>query len=417
MIAGGGARGAYEAGAVAALLPRLGDSPTILVGTSAGALNIAGLAAAAHHGLDQAAERVVSLWSSVTLDDVFGVLSSFAGGGLRYLAQIAGRRVLLPSLFDTTRMDDTIRRLVSFEQLHHNIERGLVSAVAVAATSIATGGTVVFVDKHPSVALPPYDANRNISYVETELRPEHVLASAAVPVLFRPIDVTTPERWAGWYVDGGLRLNMPLKPAVQLGADRLGMVATRPRDWPPEQPHAQATRWPHQTCSTPPVWFCGRCSLIEWSRISIAWKTVMPKHTRIRSTLPTGISMSNSRATARKTGGRAGGAGERRLPATVPRRAPTAQSSSWPHWHGSSVGRRPTVAACSASCSSTPHSQHAPRRWAGPTGPCTTRTEVARERNTADDRAAPIAKRCSDTVLAQQPDRLLPHVRPCAPCR
>ena len=95
--------------------------------------------------------------------------------------------------------------------------------------------------KHPSVALPPYDANRNITYVQTALRAEHVLASAAVPGLFRPIHIDTPTRWAGWYVDGGVRLNMPLKPAVQMGASRLGMVATRPRHWPTGLPSQQSS--------------------------------------------------------------------------------------------------------------------------------------------------------------------------------
>ncbi|ABG99370.1 probable phospholipase (plasmid) [Rhodococcus jostii RHA1] len=241
VVAGGGARGAYEAGAITSLLPRLGRSPTILVGTSAGALNVVGLAAGAHHGIDQAAERVVSLWDSVSLGDVFSVTGSLTRGGLRYLGQLAGLPMRLPSLFDTTRMRETIGALVSFEKVQENIDRGLVEAVAVAATSVATGGTVVFVHKHPAIALPPFDANRNITYVETTLQPEHVLASAAVPALFRPIHIDTPAAWAGWYVDGGVRLNMPLKPAVQMGAGRLGVVATRPRHWPVGLPSQQTT--------------------------------------------------------------------------------------------------------------------------------------------------------------------------------
>ncbi len=44
-----------------------------------------------------------------------------------------------------------------------------------------------------------------------------------------------------WYVDGGVRLNMPLKPAVQMGAGRLGVVATRPRHWPVGLPSQQTT--------------------------------------------------------------------------------------------------------------------------------------------------------------------------------
>jgi len=51
VLAGGGARGAYEAGALSVLLPVLedrGQRPRILVGTSVGALNTSFLAANAH---------------------------------------------------------------------------------------------------------------------------------------------------------------------------------------------------------------------------------------------------------------------------------------------------------------------------------------------------------------------------------
>ncbi len=48
VLAGGGARGAYEVGALSVLLPALeeaGQRPTVLVGTSVGAINIAYFAA------------------------------------------------------------------------------------------------------------------------------------------------------------------------------------------------------------------------------------------------------------------------------------------------------------------------------------------------------------------------------------
>ncbi len=246
------AGGAYEAGAITSLLPRLGRPPTSWSVPAPGALNVVGLAGYAHLGLTEAAETVVALWDSVALSDVFSVTGSVAGGGLRYLGQVAGLPVRLPSLFDTTRMHETIGTLVSFEKVRENIERGLVDAVAVATTSVATGGTVVFVHKHPSVALPPYDANRNITYVQTALQAEHVLASTAVPGLFRPIHIDTPTRRAGWYVDGGVRLNMPLKPAVQMGASRLGMVATGPDTGRPGCPRSSRPAPASRTCWRPP---------------------------------------------------------------------------------------------------------------------------------------------------------------------
>jgi NTE family protein len=52
--------------------------------------------------------------------------------------------------------------------------------------------------------------------------PDHALASAAIPLLFKPVAVD-----GTLYVDGGLRQNTPLSPALRLGADRVMVVAMR----------------------------------------------------------------------------------------------------------------------------------------------------------------------------------------------
>jgi NTE family protein len=243
VVAGAGARGAYEAGALSALLPRMaeaGSSPSVLVGTSAGALNVIALAGVAHLPTHEAVRALTGLWGSVRLRDVTGVKRSLAVGALEYGGQLLGLPTRLPSLLDTSRLRNTLTRLVNWDQVHENVRSGPIDVLAVAATSTATGGTVVFVEKKPSVPLPPRDQNRNITYVETELTPLHALASAAVPVFFRPVSVLAPEPWTGRYVDGGLRLNAPLKPAIDFGCDRLGVVSTQPMTWPDGPPPVTA---------------------------------------------------------------------------------------------------------------------------------------------------------------------------------
>lgn len=49
-------------------------------------------------------------------------------------------------------------------------------------------------------------------------------ASSAIPVVFPAVRVEEPESTQDWYFDGGTRLNMPIKPALELGADRLIVV-------------------------------------------------------------------------------------------------------------------------------------------------------------------------------------------------
>ena len=72
----------------------------------------------------------------------------------------------------------------------------------------------------------PEDPLRGIEYVPTpELGAEHILASSAIPALFPAVRVTDPEPAAGWYFDGGPRLNTPIKPALWLGAKRVIVIA------------------------------------------------------------------------------------------------------------------------------------------------------------------------------------------------
>src|SRR5664279_2183309 len=67
VLAGGGARGAYEVGALSVLLPALeaaGQRPSVLVGTSVAALNMAHFAANAHLGTADSAAGGSDLWRS-----------------------------------------------------------------------------------------------------------------------------------------------------------------------------------------------------------------------------------------------------------------------------------------------------------------------------------------------------------------
>jgi NTE family protein len=58
---------------------------------------------------------------------------------------------------------------------------------------------------------------------ETLIGPRHVLASAAIPLLFPAVSIGRQL-----YVDGGLKMNVPLAPALYLGADRVIVVSLRP---------------------------------------------------------------------------------------------------------------------------------------------------------------------------------------------
>jgi NTE family protein len=234
VIAGAGARGAYEAGAIAGLLPALerdGSRPTIHVGTSAGAINVVLVAAYADEPAEVAAAALTAFWRDLRCHDIWRpLLRSVPGTFARYSAEFLGLpRPRLISLLDTAPLAATAQRWQAVvDRAHDNVRAGIVRALAVAATDVYRGRTVVFVDLADGEELPPTDGRRSIDYVRTPLSIAHVLASAAIPVAFPAIALPHPAGQR-WYSDGGVRLNTPLKPAIALGARRLVVVATHPQ--------------------------------------------------------------------------------------------------------------------------------------------------------------------------------------------
>jgi NTE family protein len=226
VLAGGGARGAYEMGALSVLLPALkaSERPRIIVGTSVGAINAAYLAAQADEPVPEVVDGGLELWREIGYDSVLKPLVSPAEGSRlwSYMREVLGsRRARTDSMLDPSPLAGTLAKLIAFDRIHGNVESGHLATAAVIATSGRTSMSVVFHDGGNSPSLDPL---RGISYVETELSEDHVRASAAIPLLFPAVPLDGPEGLR-WYFDGGTRLNAPIKPALSLGADRLIVIA------------------------------------------------------------------------------------------------------------------------------------------------------------------------------------------------
>src|ERR1700748_3128923 len=81
VLAGGGARGAYEMGALSVLAPALeaeGRRPRRVIGTSVGALNAAYIAATAERSVAEQVAEGERIWRTIAFDDVLSPLLSFA---------------------------------------------------------------------------------------------------------------------------------------------------------------------------------------------------------------------------------------------------------------------------------------------------------------------------------------------------
>lgn len=247
VLAGAGARGAYEAGILSRLLPALearDERPNLFVGTSAGAINAALFASLAHLPADQAAERALETWLSIGKGDVYRPASlSVPTAAVRYFAGLVNVSLgHAGGILDTAPLRRTIQRKIDWRQLHDNISERRVGAVALATTACRTGLTEVFIESRDPYGLPR-DVDRAVDYVDVEdgLAPEHVVASAAIPLVFPPVPLQQRRRGiAGWYMDGGVRLNAPIKPVIELGADKVVVVATDPEEYAARQPSQEA---------------------------------------------------------------------------------------------------------------------------------------------------------------------------------
>jgi NTE family protein len=226
VLGGGGARGAYASGALSVLLPELKDQVRVIVGTSAGALISAYLAANWHRRAEETIDDGLSFWRELTFGDVFAPLMALGGASrfMRYVAEFLPVSSLhAPSILHPEPLHRTVETLVDFDQLRENIREQRL-ALGVVATPAHSNRSIVF--HNGGIPRHCEDPLRGIEYVATpELSIEHMLASSAIPALFPAVRVTQPTQAAGWYFDGGPRLNTPIKPALWLGAKRVIVIA------------------------------------------------------------------------------------------------------------------------------------------------------------------------------------------------
>jgi NTE family protein len=221
-------RGAYEVGIVKGIAEVLGDTGEngplfdVFAGTSVGAINATYFAANADkpgHG----AARLGALWESLRLAEHARVrpLGLWAGGLKRKLERLTSSARLGSSLLDTRAIEVVVKRAIDRESLHRNVASGRVRALMIAALHVASGRTTVFAEHAPGVQLNSPEDERRVTHA-CRIAPEHVFASAAIPLLF-------PTRRVGdhYYCDGGLRFNTPISPAIRAGAERLIVVSVR----------------------------------------------------------------------------------------------------------------------------------------------------------------------------------------------
>ncbi len=224
VLTGGGARAAYQVGALAALARLLpGRTPfRILSGVSAGAINAAFLATQADD-FAGSVERLKETWLALRPGRIYRTdarrLMSIGTRWMRDLSSGGLVRRPINFLLDASPLRELLAENVPMARIRELIEKGVLRGVAVTATSYQTSVAVTFFDSHPEVE--PWVRSTRLG-VREALRLEHVLASAALPFFFPPIRMR-----GAFYGDGCVRMTAPLSPAIHLGAERIVAVSVR----------------------------------------------------------------------------------------------------------------------------------------------------------------------------------------------
>jgi len=226
VLTGGGARAAYQAGALRALaeiLPRGGSPFQTLAGISAGAVNAAALGGATN-GFAEATGKLVELWGKLSPDRVYRTDTvRMIGIGTRWARDLSAGGLFARSqinfLLDATPLRDFLHETLPLLQLRQALAAGELRGFAVTATSYATNVAVTFFDGAPDIE--PWVRATRVG-VREPIRLDHVMASAAIPIFFPPVRIRRT-----WYGDGSVRMTAPLSPAIHMGAERLLVIGVR----------------------------------------------------------------------------------------------------------------------------------------------------------------------------------------------
>lgn len=203
VLSGGNALGAFEAGVYEALHEH-GLEPDWIVGASIGAINGALIVGSAP---DRRIATLRKFWRPSMLASM-GIDTSWMPSVFETSRRTtavawtaaAGRSGIFgpllssltpwtddkPAIFETNKLGAELARLIDFDRLNAGHCRFTATAV-----DLETGDDVVF------------DTQRE------RIEPDHVRASAALPVAFPPVEIDMR-----WMVDGGLSANLPLDPVL-----------------------------------------------------------------------------------------------------------------------------------------------------------------------------------------------------------
>ena len=184
VLGGGSTRGAIQIGMLQVLAEH-GFVPDRVYGSSVGAINGAGFAA---DPTREGVERMAQTWLKLKRDDIYR--TGRLHGPWLYLQQ-------RDAVYANSGLRAIVEKGFPFERLEE-----AVLPIEVVATSLTDGGERWFT-RGPAI--------------------EAILASAAMPAIFPPVEINGEK-----YIDGGIVDNVPFQRAIDAGATRIVILLCSP---------------------------------------------------------------------------------------------------------------------------------------------------------------------------------------------
>jgi NTE family protein len=225
VLTGGGARAAYQVGALIAIREVWGSKRAenpfpIICGTSAGAVNAVALAVFSAN-FDDAVRKLAYIWRNFQVDHVYRAdTRAIAESVLRWGSAVFFGWLVHQSprsLLDNSPLGELLEAQMDFGAISRSIAAGHLRAISVTASGYTSGESLAFfqgVDE-----LEPWRRAQRVG-MRTELKVEHLLASSAIPFVFPAVRINRE-----YFGDGSMRQLAPISPAIHLGAERILVIA------------------------------------------------------------------------------------------------------------------------------------------------------------------------------------------------
>lgn len=226
-MTGGGARAAYQVGVVKAITEIVNKKKNlfdVITGNSAGGINAVYLAANSENW-NIATQNLSDLWMRIKPQNIYDLRKrTITDLGMKWITSgvfggLSPRPSTINHLLDTTPLKELADREINFSDIKKNISAGNFHGIALSTTNYSSGSSVVFYQG--SDAIKDWARSDRFSF-KTELHSQHMMASAAIPFFFPPIQIGH-----SFYGDGCIRQTTPLSPAIHLGAKKILAIGVR----------------------------------------------------------------------------------------------------------------------------------------------------------------------------------------------